>query len=359
MTMFLEVNNRLYENFTGASASIRLDSLSNTFSFGATGANGVPLPFKIGDRCKVRIDNDLIITGSIEVLTVDYSDSSHSVSLMGRDKTGDLLDSTIDVLSDIFPPIALEDIIKKVINHIGSDMGVVSNFSPKPFDVAISILSSERGQNAFEFIEKLARQKQVLLTSDEYGNIVIERSQAKNFTGGVLQNVLNSSSNNILSSSVSYDNTGRYNSYVFASQRNPITSNKSPSTSVNDIILQEGSVIDPEIRRGRQLTLVSESLYSSTDDDSRAKWEANIRRSRGRIYRAKVSGHKINGNMWKINTLVNINDVFAGISGRMLLNSIDYNYDTQSGSTTSLEFLEKNSYTLSLEEPKTDKLGLI
>lgn len=359
MSIFLEVNGVVYENFTGATVDIRLDALSNTFSFGATAEEGNLLPFNLGDACKVRIDNDLVLTGTIEVINVNYGSTSHSISIQGRDNTGDLIDSTIDVLSDITPPISLLSVIEKVISHIQSTITVSQEFTPTDFEAATSLLSPERGQNSFEFIEKLAREKQVLLTSDADGNVVITRSTAENFTAGILQNVLNASDNNIKSGSMSYDNTGRYNRYVFASQRNPLASNKTSSTTIDDIVTQQGSVVDQEIRKSRQMVLVAETPFSSTEDDARATWEANIRKARGRLYNVVVQGHKINGAMWKINTLVNINDVFAGISGQMLLNAITYNFDVAGGSTTSLQFLEKNAYTLTLEEPKTDTLGLV
>ena len=359
MSIFLEVDGVVYENFTGATVTTRLDTLSNTFSFGAIAENGNLLPFQKGQSCKVRIDNDLVLTGTIEVINVDYDSRSHNISIQGRDRTGDLLDSTIGTLSDVTPPISLKAIIEKVIANIETDLTVSQTFDPGDFERTVSVLSGEKSQNAFKFIENLARQKQVLLTSDAAGNVVITRSEATAFTAGILQNVLNADDNNILSASFSDDDTGRYNRYVFASQLNPLAINNSGSTSVSDIVLQEGAAVDPDIRKGRQLILVAENPFSTANNDDRALWEANIRKARGRLYSVKVQDHRINGALWQINTLVNITDVWAGISGQMLLNAITYTFDVDNGSVTELQFVDKNAYSLTLAEPKTDTIGLI
>ena len=72
-----------------------------------------------------------------------------------------------------------------------------------------------------------------------------------------------------------------------------------------------------------------------------------------------MQDHRINGALWQINTLVNITDVWAGISGQMLLNAITYTFDVDNGSVTELQFVDKNAYSLTLAEPKTDTIGLI
>ena len=45
--MRIEVDGKEYSNFVGASAVLRLDALSNTFSFETTAADAVSLPFRI------------------------------------------------------------------------------------------------------------------------------------------------------------------------------------------------------------------------------------------------------------------------------------------------------------------------
>lgn len=357
--MKLEINGVEYDNFTSASAEIRLDALSNTFSFGAVSTKATPLPFKGGEACRVRVDGETVLTGTIEVVNVDYSDGGHSITLQGRDKTGDILDSSLSPMSDLRAPITLKSIIQKAIANIGADIKVVDEVNPAPFNAAEDLSAPEPGENAFEFMESHARKRQVLLTSNGSGDVVITgASSAK--SAGALQNILDAEDNNIIAGSVSYDLTGRYNAYKFASALNPISLLNAGDTGIGEVVAQEGNATDPNIRIGRQLVLVAEGPFSSDQDKLRAKWEANIRKARGRVYSVTVRGYRTGGDtgdLWAINTRVPIRDDFAGIDAEMLINTVTFGFDLQNGRQTVLSLLASNAYSLALEEPKTEKVG--
>ena len=358
--MKLEVAGVEYDNFTSASAEIRLDALSNTFSFGAVSTQDTPLPFKGGEACKVLVDGEPVVTGSIEVVDVDYDGGGHSINIQGRDKTGDILDSTISTLSDIRAPITLKSLIQKSIAHIGADISVIDNANPEPFNAAEDVSAPEPGENVWDFIEAHARKRQVLLTSNGDGNVVITGPSGIK-SAGALQNVLGAEDNNIIAGSVSYDTTGRFNVYKFASALNPLAIVNAGATGTPEIVSQSGSTTDPDIRIGRQMVLVAEGPFSSGQDKLRAKWEANIRKARGRVYSVTVRGYRTSGDtgdLWEINTLVPVRDDFAGIDAEMIVNTVTFSFDRQNGRQTVLSLLESNAYSLTLEEPKTEKVGV-
>ncbi len=354
--MRLEVNGVEYSNFLSASADLRLDSLSNSFSFEAVSTDGAPIPFTGGEECKVYVSGKLVITGSIEQITGGYDATSHVVSIRGRDKTGDVIDSNVSEMSDLRGAITVKSIIEQIITNIGSDIKVIDNAKPKKFNEAEDIQAPDPGDNAFAFIESIARKRQVLLTSDEFGNITISKSPGED-TLELLQNVYRATGNNILSSSWSFDNTGRYSTYVFKSGLNPIALNTAGTTSAKNIIDQGGKILDVQIRKGRQLVLISELSSSDTQAQARAIWEANIRKARGKVYSALVEGFTSDFGVWVPNTLVNIVDDFAKVSAQMLINKVTFNYDLRNGRTTTLSFVERNAYTLTLDEPVTQELG--
>jgi prophage tail gpP-like protein len=357
--MKLEVNGVAYENFTGAAAELRLDALSNTFSFEAASVEGAPLPFKGGEACRVLVDDEPVLTGSIELVTVDYDSTTHSIAMSGRDKTGDLLDSNISNLSDLRAPISLKAAVEKVIAHLGADLTVVDEATPALFNDAEDLGAPEPGENAFTFVEALARKRQVLLTSNSAGNVVITQSTPVD-SGAVLQNIIGATDNNILTGSVSYDRTGRFNIYRFAAALNPVTLLSAGVTDLAELVDQSDGVTDAAIRQGRQLVLLSESPSSKTQNSKRATWEANIRRARGRVYSVTVLGYRhggFTGPLWNINELVTVQDDFAGIDAQMLVNTVAFNFD-ESGRTTTLSLVEKDAYTLALAEPiEVEKVG--
>ncbi len=359
MSILLKVNGTIYTNFLSASVQVRLDTLSNSFSFNAVAEDGDPLPFSKGDSCEVLIDDDTVVTGTIEILTVNYDANSHTIGITGRDKTGDLLDSTLTKLPAITAQaVTLKQIIEQVINSLNTDVKVVDNVNPDPFKNTINLLNVESGESAWQFIQRMARQRQVLLTSNAQGDIVITRAEPTVLPNGVLQNIIGATDNNILRGSVTYDDTGRYNKYILTSQLGLIPVSRSGAADNSLIVNQVGTATDSEIRVGRQLVLVAEGPFPVITNNERSLWEANIRKARGTIFNATVLGHRINGTLWEINNLVSVTDVFSGIDGQMLINAVTFNLDVNSGSTTEIMLVEKNSYQLTLAEPKEQKFGL-
>lgn len=358
--MKIEVNGVEYSRFTEAIASIRLDALSNTFRFNATSKDAIPLPFKGGDSCRVLVDGEVVVTGFIELINVTGDARSHMIQIEGRDKTGDLLDSTISNLSDLAPKISLKEAIEKVIEHIGSSLVVVDLLNPPQFTKAEDWIAPEPGQNAFDYAESLARKRQALLTSSADGELVITRSSGTRVNAAIHHKVADDT-NNVLQYAVSYDSTGRYNVYRIFAQQNLYPMVFAGSSDNEDIVFQSGSFTDGEVRPGRLYALLSENAGSSGQLEDRATWEADIRRARGNVYSATVHGYRNQtGNLWGVNEIINVEDDFANINSRMLVNSIQYSIDGSKGGTgkqTVISCVPSDAYTLTLAEPSIDKVG--
>lgn len=351
--MKLEVNGVQYTNFVSANCEIRLDALSNSFSFEAVAPNGQALPFKGGELCKVIVDGEKVLTGFIEIVSVNYNGDNHIINIAGRDKTADLLDSTLDNIDDIRGDgLTLKALIEKVIDVLGLDISVIDEVNPAPYSATEDIASGEPGDNAFEFIERYSRKRQVLLTSNGDGNIVIATNSGKTADGAV-QHLIGASDNNVMSSTFSYDTTGRYNAYKMASGLNPVALNLAGDTDLASLVNQGGGVFDAEIRRGRQLILISESPFSDNNCEKRARWEADIRKARGLMYSATVPLYRVggdSGDLWSTNTIYQITDDFVGKIEPMLCNSITFSFDVTSGRNTTLGFVGEKAYTLLLED---------
>lgn len=360
MTIELRVNGQPYTQFDSASVGLRLDALSNTFNFQLASQDGNPLPFRGGEACEITVDRVKVLTGFIEIVEVDYSGNRHNISISGRDKTGDLLDSTLDSISDLSAPITLKQLIERVISSLGLNIEVIDNLNPDPFNQAEDIAAPEPGQNAFDFLEQYSRKRQALLSSNADGNIVITQAQAT-FVNAPLRNVVGSDTNNIIGGSVSYDTTGRFNRYKFSSALNAVALNFAGTVSLGDVVSQNGEFTDTDTvltGRNRQLILIAEEGFSNAQNQARAQWEANIRKARSRVYSVVVNGFRNAQNaLWNTNTLISIVGSFAGINARMLINNATFNFDLETGSTTTLGFVNENAYTLTLEEPRVETIG--
>ncbi len=367
----LEVNGVRYSGFLTASIELRLDALAAVFKFEATSEDGIPLPFKGGEACKVYADDELVSTGFIEIVKVEGDSESHKIEVEGRDKTCDLIDTTLGGLgfdgqspvSDIRGNFSLKRVCEIIIKHLGIDMDVIDKANPKNFDDS-DWISPEIGQETFDFLEKLARKRQVFLGRDANGNLVLTKGVAR-VTKAFVRHRKNEPSSNVISYTVGYDLTARFRDYQSVSQYNLTAVAKQGSGAAAGIIASQGNtdqdrISDLTILRPRQLIIAGESMFSSTEDRDRAVWERDVRRARGQVYGATVDGYRDQeGNLWELNTVVTVDDVDAGIENiAMLVNSIEFNLADDTGSTTTLGLVSKDSYTLEAADPTEEELGL-
>lgn len=353
--MNIEVNGKLYGNFMSATANIRIDALSNSFSFtSAQNADADRLPILLGDECSVYVDGERVITGHIEVISGSGSAGDYSLDYSGRDSTGDIVDSQISTMQTVKPPITFKRLCEKVIANIGSEIEVI-DYVGASFDKSEDLLAPEVGDNAFEYMEKMARKKQCILTSDADGNVNIQKSRGEVIRSSIV-NKRDGQNNNVLSYTFNYDNTGRFYNYSSVSNDNinVITDTGNPSANVN----QTQTVIDKSglVREGRQFIITMENTGGPSTQKARAEWERNIRSARSRTYSAVVSGFRNSeGNVWYPNMVAKVIDDQAGIDDYLMINSVTYRMSQDSGRTTELSFVNKNAYTLEIAEPKSEK----
>jgi prophage tail gpP-like protein len=345
----LEINGSRFDGFTDISVFRSVETISGSFSFSATSDNVITFPIKAGDPCKVLVGNDSAIDGFVESLAVSYDSGTHSIATSGRDKTCDAIDSSVIGKKEFVGPISLKSIIETTLadNKITgvsviNQAGTVENFKEGEF------FSAEIGETVFEFIEKYARKRQVLLTTDGKGNILLARAGV---TASVttLQNVKGGTENNILSASINYDFTDRFNTYTMESQLNPSANPFGASVSNANTVKQSGGNQDNKIRPSRQLQLMSGSSDNSGDLANLATWHANLRRARSTDYNVVVHGFyqdEAQTNLWVPNQLVQVADEFADVSATLLIRSVEYNFNLTGGSTTTLSLVDKDAYTL-------------
>lgn len=361
MSLLLEVAGSRYGRFESASVTWALDALSRSFEFVATSSDARPLPFRGGEACRVVADGEIVLTGFVERVEVSGDSASHEILVSGRDRNVDLMDSTIDALPDIRPPISLADVARRVVSHLGASIFVRDASGAAPFNEAEDLAAPEPGQNAFEFLEVLARKRQVLLTSSGDGSLVIAAASGRGSGASILHLVDDpGGQNNVLRYSVSYDHTARYRRYRSVSQLNPIPLNVAGDVPLEDVVEQASEeVIDSSVRAGRQLAIVSESMFSGPEGDKRAAWEANVRKARSQVYGATVDGFRNSaGRLWAANELVRVSDDYAGIQATMLVNSVTFSLTPGEGSLTTLALVPSDAYTLELSEPRDEELGL-
>lgn len=365
-----------YTNFTSLSASQSFIDFAGKFSFNATDVEGEffssDYPIKKGSLCRVTIEDIPVVTGYVEIIDISSSSNSHSVNISGRDTTCDIIDSTlVGSLNFSDADISMEGLINAVQIAIGlyipprppfvnaTPMLPVTNNIPnlttfKKGDIE----SPEAGQNAFDFLQQYARKKQALLVPDGAGGIVITQSGESGLNYNMTRKREDThNENTVLSSGVNYNDSDRFSRYVFGSQANLQNSNIDGNLDNKSIVSREVEVLDDDMSRStRTMYIGAESSSDENELMDRAKWEANIRKARSRVYSCLVPTHtNFAGVPFWFNKLSAIKDDITGIDALMLVKSVAFSEDLDGSKETEFEFINQDAYKVIIEDTQSRK----
>lgn len=387
--MTLEVFGKKYTGWTEASIFRSIECISGNFTFSATSSPSDPFPIGVGLSCRVYIDSTMVLNGYIDSVDVSYDADSHNITIKGRDKTADLIDSTIIGVKE-FQGMNLIQVIQKILDDNNMDDIQIKNLAGDITAIFPDIdpAATPISQTRFAFIETYARKRQVLITTDGLGNITLVRG-ALGTSPAILQSVIGGAQNNIKSASVKYDLSKRFYQYTLQSQQNPSAisdteegdasnadtggdANNPDESGDNDdygqgeqpvdietVVTQSGTAIDAAIRPSRVSETIARTCDSSVNLTQLAIWTANLARARSTEYELVVQGHyqdDAQTMVWQPNILVPIIDDFSDIDATMLVKSVEFKVSLSSGTTTTLCFVDSDAYTLELEaESQTNK----
>ena len=340
----LIVKGKPYTNFVNASVTLAVSAMADYFTFTASAVAGFP-PVVEGDAVQVEVDGVRVLTGTVDTVRGVEGEGTHEVTYSGRDRTGDFLDSQINVLPELIPSdaLTLKGVIEAVVAHLGLSLQVVDNLAPAPFNLAEDKIVPRAGDNAFDFVMRFASKRQALLASDADGNIVITQSSPAD-SGAAVYSANGAA--NILSQSWSRNATALYNKYISRGQLAPSALDFSAGYGNNEVAGQTGETTDRDVRPGRQSVRVNSDSYSDAQLANRAKWSAQLARAKATTFRCTVKGHSIDGQPWTPNTLVGVTSAAADISRKMLLDSATFAEAEGAQSVTSLDFVERDVYTI-------------
>lgn len=349
--IILEVNGVEFAGFTNISVSKSMEGLSTLFSFAATSreniVNGNRVlvdELKVQDEARVFIDGTLISTGFIDDLSISYSADGHSISVSGRDQTGDLIDSSFYQQYKEYKQRDLKRLIEIALKDNGYTNIKVINEVPDIERLGnTEVIKTGKGDTIFSFIDKYAKKLQVLLVTNADGNIVITR-EGLSGAGGSLISVKGGENNNILSANLNITTKDRFRYMEVYSQADN-------SSFLLTSVKQEASAEDTQIRAPRRKRVSAKVSTEKNLLSNLAKWQVNINRAKGQRYDCKVAGYytdKEQGSIWKINTLVQVRDDKCQLDGEFLIQGVTYT-KSGAGSFTDLSVVNKGAFTLDTE----------
>jgi prophage tail gpP-like protein len=127
------------------------------------------LQFKPGDLCTVLLAGQLAVTGFIETRQVAYNATSHGVQLDGKSYSANAAKSSVDSKTGSWDGKNILQIGQEVLAPYGVGLKVIGSLDLTPFKK----LQNEKGELVWDFLERIARPRGVVMGSDYLGNLLM------------------------------------------------------------------------------------------------------------------------------------------------------------------------------------------
>lgn len=328
----LLINSTQYSGWKTVSIDTSIETLSGTFNLNLTSRTGqnIPVNIKPMDECSVAIDGNVLITGYVDIVNLAIDATTHTIQIVGRDKTSDLIDCSVINGTGQYKNLKLEQIVTRICEPFG--ISVTTDVTTGDPFVTFNI---EQGSTAIEAIQKLCNARQCLAMSDGQGGVLITRAGNAQTGTPLIEGI------NIKSGTANYDYSQRFSQYVVKGQVQGLD-----TLDVNSISGNMASAIDPGVIRYRPFVVVADGQANRSDCQKRAAWEYSTRKGRSRRFSISTNGwlEALNQKeLWRINRIVFVQSNALAVYDKLLIVGINYSLD-ESGETTTLSLTSADAY---------------
>lgn len=328
----LKVDNKDYTGWTSIEVSKGIEDLSGSFSLVLTNRwrdDKESLAIRPGRPCKVSIEGETIIDGYIDVLSISYNADFHEIRVSGRDKAADLIDCAVANGTGEYKNLTFDKIIEQIVSPFG-----ISVKNEVPSGSPIKKFNIEQGMSAYEAIQKLCLRAGCLAVSDNEGNLILTRAGTESGGTGLIEK------ENILEAIATYDFTQRFSKYIVKGQK----AGKDNEDAVT-ATTAKSEVTDSNVDRYRPTLIVADGQNDKTKAETRAKWEAAVRRGKSRVFEITVQGWLDgSGSTWKTNQLLNLDAPNLGVSDNLVVANTIFRLD-EGGERTTLSLSPAEAFT--------------
>ena len=127
------------------------------------------LQFKPGDQCTVSLAGVQVVDGYIDVRQVAYNATTHGVMLIGKSVTAWAARSSVDTKTGSFDGKNILQVAQEVLAPYPVGIKTIGQIDLTPF----VHLQNEKGELVWDFLERLARPRGIVMGSDSKGNFLL------------------------------------------------------------------------------------------------------------------------------------------------------------------------------------------
>lgn len=329
--VILKVNGMNYSGWLSIEIKKSIRALAGMFSLKVTDSwSNKKKPWFIvpGDYCELFIGSELMISGFIDDLDYSVNASGREVMVTGRDKTGDLVDCSIETKQPQFDNISLNNLLAKLCKPFGITVTNLTKTNP-----IVNQFKMNQGNSVHDVIDELSKKYGFIACSTPDGNLIIP-AIGESFAKDYIEEGVN-----LFEGSVKFDHKERFSKYILKGQA--IGSDDASGEQAYSI---SAVTTDPDVKRYRPKVIVESDAAYETNLMRRSQWEMNLRASKSTAGSVTMKGwRQSDGSLWKENTMINYKSSYLGMESQFLVGDITYSLNDQ-GRKVTMDFLRKEVF---------------
>lgn len=362
----ININGKQYNSWNAVKISKSLNSLAQSYqitTFDKWRETNENWPLQPNAAIDIGIGTDAALSGYVEKLIPVISNEDRKITFSGRNRAGDIVDSSALIDSKSASNIGLKELIEKMVSPFG--LKVTEEVDTGS---AFDSFTITNGETILDVMTRAANLKGVLLLSDTHGNIRIMNrgggsaagtgtslvsaakaglAAAAAVSASVSSGVVLEQGINIKTINATYDETQRFQTYIAHGQ---VKANDE-SYSESGI---EAQATDELMQRPRTLLVELDANANEKAATKRAEWERCVRAAKARKIVIGVKGwRKPDGTLWDVNEIVPVKAPSAGVSNeKLLISGVERIKNKDAGTITELTLTDPDAFKL---DPTTVK----
>lgn len=341
----LYIGHLIYSGWTDVRITRGIEDMSGSFSLQLTSKITVSDGnIQVGAECYVEINNNRVITGYIDDVVINISDTEHTITVTGRDKTSDLIDCAAIHASGRWRNASLQKIATDLCGAFG--INVVWNVDDGEAREVFRWLQIEPGETVFEILARAARQRGVVLTSDVYGNLV--------FTGAGKKNIsILTLGDNIKNLCITRSWRDRFSLYrVIGDCAGGAIWGETQTATQSTAVY--ANAVDELVTRYRPTIIVSDDNLNKNSATVRANWERRRAAAHGQQFSVTVQGWLYDDvNLWLPNHMVFLTaETYELFAEELLIIEVEFGVGNDDGMTTKLLLMPRDGFLAPAEPEK-------
>jgi len=331
-----------YSSWKSVSIGAAVKDAARSFRLEAaceTGAAATAWTFRAGAEVDIYFNADLVLRGYVDRYQPRISERDASVTISGRSKSADMIDSSAEHKTGRFEKKNVKQIAEELDKFgVGVEVGDGVDLKTVPF------AQLNPGETVFRTVERLTRSQGLAVMGRADGKIEITTGGKKRHAGGIVEG------ENLKQGEADHNWSNRHSKYVVKGQR------ASGSTAENLEI--EAEVKDESLPRYRPTVIV---IAEDTDKDRAKKFAEHTRnRAAGNALKATVTlqGFRDDGGtVWEPNRLIWTDSSFLQIQQDMLIETVTFRQDER-GSMTVISLVDPKAYDAGTKSKQAKRRGV-